>query len=535
MKSNTAKNIICFILIALLSICGIFAVQFLNSKHGTGASPDSVAYIAAARNIISGNGAAVLYNDDKTEQLNLWLPMHDNEEYHILPWPPFYPIILSIPLALNIDLYIFTLWMNSILFGLFILLVALFLKKQTGSFILPLFFCLTFIFSKELLHIYSFVWSEPIFFITGFAGLYFLIVFLKTEKLRNILLSSIFVSISFITRTAGFAFVAAGIIILLFFSRIRIIKKIINSIIFLAISIIPMLVWLLKAKSIGGKSTIEIIVHFPLKADFREMFDTFSAWIFSGRVPPGIRAIGFLALLLIFIILFIFILIKYKKHPVLIQNSFNIKIIYVLLIFNALYILTIISAKSLFDAGVPIGTDRILAPAAISTVVIVFLFFAIIIQIFNKAKTPKIIIFPSLSIFIILSIFACFYGTLTRSIYYNGQGYLSNDWKNSETIAVINQCPERTKIYTNEPCAVYLRADKNPTMMPSKYNIYTKRINENYEKQIEKMLIEIKQNNGLIAFFDLGWGYLANEKEIASKYNLKLIKDTYDGALYEIP
>ncbi len=59
MKSNTAKNIICFILIALLSICGILSVHFLNLKHSIGVSPDSVAYIATARNIISGNGAAV--------------------------------------------------------------------------------------------------------------------------------------------------------------------------------------------------------------------------------------------------------------------------------------------------------------------------------------------------------------------------------------------------------------------------------------------------------------------------------------------
>ena len=128
-----------------------------------------------------------------------------------------------------------------------------------------------------------------------------------------------------------------------------------------------------------------------------------------------------------------------------------------------------------------------------------------------------------------------FFRTLkVEEVYMFEYDSFEDDWKNSETIAVIKQYPESTKIHTNEPCAVYFRADKNPIMMPSKDNIYTKRINEAYEKQIEDILEEVKQNNGLIAFFDLGWGYLANEKEIASKYNLKLVKDTSDGAIYKV-
>jgi len=522
------------IIILILSLTGSFVLLFLTHNYKIGLSPDSVAYIAAARNIVNGNGTAVLYDKTGTQQLNLWAPMHENEVLHILPWPPLYPLVLSLPLKLGFDIFESIRWINVLLFGITIFIISFIIYKFTNSCLLSIISCLTLFFSKELLHIFSNAWSEPLFFVTGFLGIYFLILFIKNEKNYSLIISAIFISLSFFTRTAGISFVALGIIYILFFNNLKIARKLLNLIIFLIITCLPTALWILRTKLISSKVTAELVFHLPSKADLIEILSTISAWIFSGRVPINIRVLGLLIIITAIISLFLILTTKYKNNQAVINNQFNIKIITFLIIYIALYFLTLFFSKTFFDANVPLGNDRILAPVLIASIVIIFLFVKIIIDVWGKLKSIKILTYSFLSIFILSYIFSCLFGTLVRSIYYNGQGYSSSKWTNSETIREVKKLTGSKQIYTNEPDAVYILADINPIIFPVKYSIYTQKPNMNHDKQVSEMIKYVKLNNGVIVFFDLSWGFLNNEKEITNSYPLKLIKDTNDGSIYEV-
>lgn len=524
-----------FIIITIiLSLTGSSVLLFLTHNYKIGLSPDSVAYIAAARNIVNGNGAAVLYDKTGSQQLNLWAPMHENEVLHILPWPPLYPLALSLPLKLGFDIFESARWINILLFGIIIFLISFIIYKLTNSYSLPIISSLTLIFSKELLHVFSMTWSEPLFFVAGFLGIYYLILFIKNEKNYNLIISAVFISFSFFTRTAGISFIALGIICILFFNKLKIARKLLNLIIFIIISCLPMALWILRTKLISGKTTAELAFHFPAKADLIEIPATISAWVFSGRIPQNIRILGLVIIIIAILSLFLILTIKYKNNQAVIKNQFNIKIIILLSIYMVLYFLTLFFSKTFFDANVPLGNDRILAPVLIASIINIFLFVKIIIDVWGKLKSIKILTYSLLGIFILSYILSCFYGTLVRSIYYNGQGYSSSEWSNSETIKEIKKLTDSVQIYTNEPDAVYILADKNPIIFPAIESIYTKKKNLNHDKQLDLMIESAKLKKGIIVFFDLSWGFLDNEKEMINKYPLKLIKDTGDGAIYTV-
>ena len=171
---NEAKyfkySIYAIIFFAIASAALIISV---TSKFGPGMSEDSIAYITAARNLLNGRGISLLF-DSNGNQLNLWLPRIDNELYHILPWPPLFPFIISIFGFAGFNLIESARWINAILFGANIALILLIIRKYTKSLLLIIFSAVIFITFKNMIQVYSHVWSEPLFLFLSLLGFYFI-------------------------------------------------------------------------------------------------------------------------------------------------------------------------------------------------------------------------------------------------------------------------------------------------------------------------------------------------------------------------
>ena len=124
--------------IIFFAIASAALIIYVTSKHGPGISEDSIAYIAAARNLLNGRGISLLF-DSKGNQLNLWLPRIDNELYHIFPWPPLFPFVISIFGFAGFNLIESARWINAVLFGANIALILLIVRKYTRSLSLIIF------------------------------------------------------------------------------------------------------------------------------------------------------------------------------------------------------------------------------------------------------------------------------------------------------------------------------------------------------------------------------------------------------------
>ena len=516
--------------IIFFAIASTTLIISVTSRFGPGISEDSIAYIAAIRNILNGRGFSVLF-DLKGNQLNLWLPMHDNELYHILPWPPLFPFIISIFGFAGFNLIESARWINAFFFGANIALILLIIRKYTRSLLLIIFSSIIFITFKNMIHVHTYVWSEPLFLFLSLLGFYFLFYFLENNKIYNFLISSLSFSLAFFTRTVGISLIAAGVIAILFFSKLKIKNKIIYSLFFTIIGFLPFLTWTLKNKFIFGYTTVEFLIH-PLKFDnLKEALRTVFSWFYLDILPFKMSLILLVIIIITIIFTSIYISIKNKKRSTNNAYKLSSRIMNIFLIFTFFYIITVLCARSFFDANIRMD-GRILIPVFISTFIIIVLFIKRSLDYFRNKKDIKFIIFIFCEILFVFALSTLAFGI--KEFYEEGQGYNSKEWLKSDTIRELKDMNSAEAIYTNNPYAIYFYLDKNPNPFPTKMNIYTAKKNINYIKDLNKTIEEIRGKNGLIVLFDLRQYYLAEEKELLKDYKLILIKDTQDGAIYKV-
>lgn len=127
------------------------------------------------------------------------------------------------------------------------------------------------------------------------------------------------------------------------------------------------------------------------------------------------------------------------------------------------------------------------------------------------------------------------YNNNAIALYNNGQWYTTRSWYQSETIKELKKIQQvQIPIYTNEPAVIYLFLERSSIYLPQKYNGRTGRVNSNYQEDLNKIMEEVKEKDGLLVFFDQGWRVFPKEQEINKDYKLDLLKDTSDGAIYRI-
>ena len=520
-------------IIVFFALASTALIIFVTSKFGPGMSEDSVAYIAGARNILNGRGISLLF-DSKGNQLNLWLPRIDNELYHVFPWPPLFPYIISIFGFAGFDLIESARWINAVLFGASIALILLIIRKYTRSLSLMIFSAVIFGTFKHMISLYSYVWSEPLFLFLSLLGFYFLFNFLENSKVYNLLISALSFSMAFFTRIAGISLIGAGAIAILFFSELKIKTRIIYSLFFTFIGFLPFSIWTLKNKLTFGHTSTEFSIHPLLLDNLKEGAKTVSSWFYLDILPFKISLILLILIIGSMIFAFIYISAKVKKTSIENQDNaykLNSRIINIFLFFDFFYIIEILLAQAFFVADIHMDW-RLLIPVFISTFIIIVLFIKKFLDYFNNKQVIKRTIFILCEILFVLSLAILAVGI--KEFYEEGQGYNSKEWVKSDTIKELKDMDSNGVIYTNNPYVIYYFLGKNPYPFPRKINFYADRKNINYNKDLKKTIDEIREKNGLIVLFNLGQYYLTEEKELLKDYKLILIKDTQDGGIYKV-
>jgi 4-amino-4-deoxy-L-arabinose transferase-like glycosyltransferase len=513
----------------ILIIIGYFVIIFITNKWGIGFSPDSAGYLAGARSIISGKGISFIY-DLYGNPLKTWLPYMDNETLNLFPWPPFFPLILSVFGFIKINLVLAGRMLIAVLFGANIFLVTHIVKKYLKSYFLMAFAFIFLITSRDMIQIHSMLWSEPLFIFLSLLGFVFLFDFLENNKIIFLLAASLFFSLANFTRTIGISLIAVCAVAVLFYSELKIKKRIIYSGISILIGFLPFAIWTLINKFIYNSSPAELIFR-PIRVIYyAKILNTISLWVFNNKTSEKIRIILIAVLIIIIISMASFIAFKNKKRYMEKNYKINSKITGILLFFILFYLAALLFGRIFFDESIVIDDIRMLIPVLIS-IFIIFLFFLKRFTDFYFAKENVKILAYVFCGFLIATSFS---NNNAVELYKNGQWYSNEVWFQSETIKELKIQQAQIPIYTNEPGAIYLFLGRNPNYLPIKQNIHTSRENPNYQKDLDKIMKEIKEKDGLLVLFDRGWGVFPKEEEIIKNYKLFLLKDTSDGAIYKI-
>lgn len=396
---------------ALLAASVVFVWILLYARHGgIGVSPDSVAYLSAADNIVH---------------------RFSFTDYNGLPFIQFplgYPVFLALVQLFSPSNLLQTVpVLNGLLYS-GLLFMSSHLFRQMRSYhpfakLLLVFFLAT---SSALLEVYSMAWSETLFL---FLILLFFIVFrryLCTLQYRELIVAAIIAAIIFVVRYAGITTIMTGSLLILFNAQLRSKKKLQHLLVFGALGV-SLAAWnLVRNHLVSGTFTG---VRQKATRTFTENLDhvgeVLRYWFpLPESVPAWTLVAGALILL---------IALAYVLYSLLQQQYFTGTelIVGLFVLIYAAFMLTI-SSVSRFESL----SSRLLAPAYVPILLLLATGSVYLVQ-------RKHLLIKTLALFLVLGT----YGYAQQHHYANNSytwegvsyagipGYTEDQWKKSPLIA----------------------------------------------------------------------------------------------------
>lgn len=231
----TLKNLDGF----LISVIGFLLIVIYTRYNGIGVSPDSIAYLSAARNMYE-HGLLADYNMQ---------PLVD--------FPLFYPFFLSIiGFISRIDPLILAPYINGLLLAGIIVMTGYLIDTFQGTNkwykrIVLLFLAI----SPSLLDIYSMLWSETLFLFLTVAFVASFSVYLRKRTLKSLLFCAFVAAVACITRYAGVTLIGTGLMLLVFDRSLEWHKRFLYSLYFGLVSVSLLIANLLRNAVITSSLT----------------------------------------------------------------------------------------------------------------------------------------------------------------------------------------------------------------------------------------------------------------------------------------
>lgn len=212
---------ITWILIAL-AVLGLMHILIRTSTYGAVLGGDGVGYVSIAENLIAGEG------------------LQDFRGVKLLPWPPFFPLLLAALGLVGIEPLQAGRLVNAAAFGLIILLSGLYLRRTLMSPLFTVGTALVVMTSVPFTHFASHLMTETVFCLFTLLALMQLDAFLNRRPARSFLAwAAIFTALASVTRYAGIAVIMTGALLLLLHPQRSLIVRLKDVVVYGVISSMP--------------------------------------------------------------------------------------------------------------------------------------------------------------------------------------------------------------------------------------------------------------------------------------------------------
>lgn len=502
-----------FIIPVMLGVIGGL-VFFICTPWGIGVGYDSVFYLTAADNFINGLGLSRL------------------DGYHnLLPlthYPPLYPLILAAGSFLSGWDTVFVARILSALLIVFnVIFVSWLVFRFTMSQLLSLLSALIALSSPILLDVHLMAMSEPLYLVLMLLFVTALNKYLTQSGWLFLILASGLAALAYLTRYVGVSLIAAGGVAILLLGSGKTLQRIRNAFIFSVIGVLPILIWYFRNWQLTGAMTNRTYgFHPPTLLQLQQGAVTISSWLLPISVDPIWR----LMVLIIFGAGFFGgIFLWLKRSPAKDRESYRFSILLILISF--IYGLLLIASITFFDASTRLN-DRILSPVYLLTMVA---FLIVVGCSFLKNFKPihkALIVIVGLTL---IGVNAFRSQDILLSMRSQGRGFTSSAWRNSETIAVVDDMSSDIILFSNEAFPIYFLTGKPSNWIPEKVDVVKQQEREGYQTQMDLMRETLMQKNGALVIFDTitQRNVYAPLSELTE--DLILWKDTSDGAIYVGP
>jgi hypothetical protein len=510
-----------FLIFGLLILGGIAGLSIVT-QSGIGASPDSVAYIGAAKNLLDGHGLSLPYGE----------PDNPAMTHHA----PLYPLLLALSGSGGWKIMDAAKWINIILFIINIGIVFFILRSISSNFWLPMAGCTLILASPAMIQIHAMAWTEPLFISLSTLGLYVLSRYLGNGRRMPLVMSGILLGLAFLTRYAGAVLIATGMVVIILLGRKSLRQKLLDVLVFGGFTSLPMILWMARNKIVTKTATNREFLFHPLgKAQLMEMLGTFSGWVLiPERIPALVRGILLIALSIAVIwIIYVNIwnaLIN-KKYKDLANELRSIPpIVNVFVIYIISYIGFLVFSVTFIDANTPFD-ERILSPVYNAGVIL------IVYTLDRLLKSPKTNQAIKITLVALLSIAVAIYivnaAGFINTYQSSGLGFNSVYWREAEILQATKNLPADITIYTNVPEVVYLYTGRSALRLPKPSFALTKQVNPEYQADLSLIRDRLQSNTGVIVYFSqLAHSSRSEESGLIDTLNLCLYESSDEGNLY---
>jgi hypothetical protein len=348
--------------------------------------------------------------------------------------------------------------------------------------------------------------------------------YLTQANWKLLLLSSGLTALAYLTRYIGVSIVVTGTIAILLLNKRKASQGLRDVFIYIIGSVLPTLFWYLRNWQLTGAMTNRAWgFHPPTRQQLYQGMVTISTWLLPVSVGPFWRLV---AVSIIGFGLLVGLVLWSKRSRVNDRKSQRLIILLVLIM--VIYGLMLIASLTFFDASTRLN-DRILSPLYILTLVLS------LVVIGNGFLTTQRPVYKSLIIItglILVGVNVVRSQDLLLNMRSQGRGFTGSNWRNSETIAVVNDMSSDIILFSNEAFPIYFLTGKPTNWIPERVDVVKQKEREEYQTQMTAMRETLMQDNGALILFDT----LAQRNVYAPiselTEDLILWKDTSDGAIY---
>ena len=506
-------------------ITAVFILAFIGmgslllaTRQGIGISPDSIVYIGAARNLADGAGLTVPFGGEP----GVVNPMVSRA--------PFYAILIAGSGLAGIDPLAGARWINAFLFGANILLVGFLsfylTRGAIWTAVLAAFLLMT---SLAMLTIHAYAWSEAVFILLGFSGLFLLSRYLADGRFRWLFFAAVCIGLANFTRYAGLPFIAVGGLGILFFAKRPWLRRLVNTAVFGILAVLPLVLWFYRNTRAAGSAASRDLVFHPIgRSQIVQAVDTLAGWLLIPPVFPSLIKIGAIALLA-GLVLFIAWLAHKQEHSNDLKDG-PWYLARLLTLFILVYPAFLVLSISFLDANTPLD-DRILAPVFVAGLLLVVYTIQILL---NASHGRRQIV---VGVTAVTLLFGAFYllnaVSWVRVSQGQGIGFSSQIWQNTEIEQAINQLPDDALIFSNAPDIVYILTERPSAPLPKNTLVVTQQVNGEYAQELAEVKIHLVDGNNYVIYFDVAAKAVSDrEQEFVDQLSLQALTSTKEGTIY---
>ncbi len=446
-----SRRVLFVALLPLLAVAAFFLLLY-STPQGLGLNDDSIAYIAGARSLLSGQG----YRE-------IWLISAGI----VTHFPPgFSGALALLGWILDIDPLRAARLLNALLFGLNTLLVGWLAFRMTAARAVGVLAAVMFVVTPAMLRIHSNAMSEPLYIFFTLAAFLALDVYFQNPTPRRawtwLVLAGSLTGLAYLTRYAALALLATALGTLFILSAAW--RERFRTAGFLLLGFLPWsLGWSARNWLVGGSFTNRALGWHPITVENARL----GVRTFSGFLVPveawhsyllkihglfeGLILVLALGLLLWTVRLGLARLLDFRKRlePLPFLNA----------LYVFAYFLSLASTMIFFDPATKFQL-RLVAPLFVP--LILLLAYGLYSLAVGSGAVKPVILLAA----ILLAVPAFGQGANLADLRRGGQIYANERWFDAPVLAALRALPADVVIHSNQPGVIYLYAGRPGALLP---------------------------------------------------------------------